>query len=113
MMRPRDLLAGGLIALLIFGIVSFVGHANGQTLREWFDSLKNQRGEVCCFNFDGQSVDDLGWKIERGKYHVWYNGAWNEIPDEAVVTVPNRLGRAHIWMRGDGSVRCFIPGPLS
>lgn len=111
MMRPRDVLTALFLTFWFLCLMQFASKA--QTLREWFDSLKNQRGEVCCFNFDGQSVDDLGWKIERGKYHVWYNGAWNEIPDEAVVTVPNRLGRAHIWMRGDGSVRCFIPGPLS
>lgn len=111
MLRPRNFLTAIFLALLFAAAMQFA--AKGQDLRQWFDSLKNQRGEQCCFNFDGTSVDDLGWKIERGKYHVWYNGAWNEIPDDAVVTVPNRLGRAHIWMRSDGTVRCFIPGPLS
>lgn len=84
-----------------------------QPLREWFNSLSSPAGGICCHNFDGISLEEDTWRADGGKYQVLVDGKWLDVPDLNVVTVPNRLGRAHLWMTPDGRVRCFIPGALT
>ncbi len=42
------------------------------------------------------------------------DGQWIDVPDAAVITVPNKYGPAVVWpIRYNGkvdSIRCFIPG---
>lgn len=83
-----------------------------ESLREWFNKLQNQQGHVCCHNFDGISMEETDWRTGNGKYQVLVKGQWIDVPPHAVVAVPNRLGRAHLWLNADGGVRCFIPGAL-
>lgn len=105
-----------LIACVAVAIwVVFVEKAKGQekSLREWFNSLSSPAGGQCCLNFDGASLDEAQWRTTPSGYQVVIDGKWVDVPDGNLVTVPNRLGRAHLWLRDDGSIRCFIPGPLS
>jgi len=83
-----------------------------QSLREWFNTLRSPAGGICCHNFDGQSLDEAEWRNAGGKYEVFIEGKWVEVPELNLVLVPNRLGRAHLWLRPDGGIRCFIPGVM-
>jgi hypothetical protein len=37
-------------------------------------------------------------------------GAWTQVPDEAVITEPNKFGRPLVWLDQRQDIRCFIPG---
>jgi hypothetical protein len=99
-----------LSALFIMAITRSYGQE--QSLREWFNSLRSPAGGVCCHNFDGISLDEAEWRNAGGKYEVLIEGKWVEVPEPNLVTAPNRLGRAHLWLRPDGGIRCFIPGVM-
>jgi hypothetical protein len=84
-------------------------------MREWFKGLHAQRnGIVCCDEPDGWRVDDVDWESKDGHYRVRLYGEWVPVPDETVVTEPNRFGPAVVWpyLDTDGTtqVRCFLPG---
>jgi len=38
------------------------------------------------------------------------NGVWTAVPDEALITEPNKLGRPMLWLDQLDRIRCFIPG---
>jgi hypothetical protein len=41
--------------------------------------------------------------------------SWIDVPDDALITVPNRVGRTMVWpLRFDGQIliRCFMPGSM-
>lgn len=93
-------------------------------LKEWFDGLRSGRGP-CCSDADGSALQDSDWEVKDGKYRVripllgYINPGqeqtygWVDVPDDAVLTVPNKYGRTMVWpiygMSGV-SIRCFIPG---
>ena len=84
-------------------------------MREWFKGLHAQRtGILCCDEADGWRVDDVDWESKDGHYRVRLYGEWVPVPDETVVTEPNRFGPAVVWpyLDTDGTtqVRCFLPG---
>jgi len=61
------------------------------------------------------AISDADWESKDGHYRVWLEGAWHDVPDDAVITVPNRAGRTMVWpMRGviGLTIRCFMPGPM-
>ena len=71
--------------------------------------------------FQGTTVEE-DTKLRRsiqaagGHYRVRIDGAWIDVPDEAVITEPNRIGRTMVWpIRGylGISVRCFMPGSMT
>ena len=86
-------------------------------LKQWFDTLRSGRGPCCSFA-DGQAIADIDWDTQRDGDHVHYrvrlNGEWIVVPDEAVVTEPNKYGRAVVWPYKDNDgktqIRCFMPG---
>jgi len=46
---------------------------------------------------------------------VRINGEWIDVPDEAVVIEPNRVGRTMVWpyfINGRPIIRCFMPGSM-
>jgi len=56
-------------------------------------------------------------------YQVMLEGQWVDVPDEAVLDVPNKYGKALVWyskswrskvtgQEGDFYIRCFLPGEL-
>lgn len=78
--------------------------------REWFNGLRSQSGAVCCFDADGL---DAEWGMIGSKFKVKIDGQWKIVPEEAVVTVPNRYGVSKVWVTPpNNAIRCFMPGPL-
>ena len=120
--------AGRWKKLLIFGgvllmpLVSNPGEARdldgryaNSPLKQWFDSLRSGKGP-CCSDADGSAVSDVDWESKSGHYRVRIDGEWHDVPDEAVITEPNRVGRTMVWpIRGyQGlSIRCFMPGSMT
>jgi hypothetical protein len=99
-----------------------VGHARDpdgryahSPLKEWFDSLRSGKGP-CCSDADGSAVSDVDWESSNGHYRVRIEGEWFDVPEEAVITEPNRIGRTMVWpLRGYGglTIRCFMPGSMT
>lgn len=107
-----------IVALVLFPAVALARddgrHANSP-LKGWFDSLKSGRGP-CCSDADGAALSDAEWKSEDGHYRVMIDGEWRDVPDDAVLTVPNLYGRTMVWpIRGWGglTIRCFMPGSMT
>lgn len=87
-------------------------HGNHGPLKAWFDQLASKKG-LCCSFADGISIEDVDWGTENGHYRVRLNGVWQNVPDAAVVTEPNKYGPAVVWPYSgpDGNgIRCFMPG---
>jgi hypothetical protein len=89
------------------------GRFSNSPLKPWFDSLASGKG-LCCSFADGFSVQDVDWDAQGGHYRVRIYGQWLVVPDDAVVTEPNRFGPAVVWpyndRYGNTQIRCFIPG---
>jgi hypothetical protein len=89
------------------GFAPFVGG------KSWFDRLASGNG-LCCSFADGFRVDDVDWDTQDSHYRVRLHGEWIVVPDNAVVTEPNKFGPAVVWpyMGTDGQteIRCFLPG---
>ena len=84
-------------------------------IKAWFDSLRSGKGP-CCSDADGSAVSDVDWESGNGHYRVRIEGEWIDVPDEAVITEPNRVGRTMVWpIRGYGglTIRCFMPGSMT
>jgi len=98
-----------------------LAHDSGQyagvdpALHAWFDKLASGKG-LCCSFADGVAVEDVDWDTggAGGRYRVRLDGRWIEVPDAALVTEPNKFGRAVVWPYQDSSgstqIRCFLPG---
>jgi hypothetical protein len=106
---------------LLFGLASQFSHARddgryaNSPLKPWFDSLKSGKGP-CCSDADGYAVADPDWESKSGHYRVRIEGEWWDVPDDAVITEPNRAGRTMVWpIRGWGglTIRCFMPGSMT
>lgn len=109
--------------LLILVALSAVGQAQARDTdgrwaqspnKEWFDGLKSEYG-LCCSISDGRAVDDPDWRRTEAGYEVFLNGGWLAVPPGALVTVPNKLGRAMVWPvfddeSGTWAIKCFLPG---
>ena len=89
------------------------GRFANSPLKEWFDHLASRNG-LCCAFADGVSVQDVDWDTQEGHYRVRIHGEWIVVPDDSVVTEPNRFGPAVVWpyndRYGNTRIRCFIPG---
>jgi hypothetical protein len=84
-------------------------------LKAWFDGLRSGKGP-CCSDADGTALSDVDWKTAGGHYLVRIDGEWIDVPDEAVITEPNRIGRTMVWpVRGylGVTIRCFMPGSMT
>lgn len=93
-------------------------------LKQWFDGLKSGKGP-CCSDADGSVVKDADWEAKDGHYRVRIprygteidgrpnDMIWVEVPDDAVITEPNKFGRTMVWpIYGYQGlqIRCFMPG---
>jgi hypothetical protein len=83
------------------------GRYANSPLKPWFDSLKSGKG-FCCSEADGRETE---YDIRESRYWVPVNGVWTEVPDDAVITEPNKAGRPMLWLDPLQNIRCFIPGP--
>ena len=84
-------------------------------IKKWFDKLASKRGP-CCSDADGFAVSDPDWESKDGHYRVRLEGQWHDVPDDAVITEPNRVGRTMIWpVKYPDSIhiRCFMPGAMT
>ena len=69
---------------------------------------------------DGTALSDVDWEAKGNHYRVRIEGQWFDVPDEAVITEPNRVGKTMVWpiynraLGGTLSVeiRCFMPGSM-
>ncbi|CCD87147.1 conserved exported protein of unknown function [Bradyrhizobium sp. ORS 285] len=96
------------------------GRYANSPLKSWFETLRSGKGP-CCSDADGTALSDMDWDMKDGRYRVRIEGQWWAVPDEAVVTEPNRVGRTMVWpvyyrelntgLRID--VRCFLPGSMT
>jgi hypothetical protein len=123
-MRPRRLRAPLAIcsaALMLAGAPHGQARDRGQyadtnpDLKAWFDRLRSGKGP-CCSDADGSAVSDVDWESDGGHYRVRLQGQWIEVPDDAVITEPNRVGRTMVWpMYGPLgiTIRCFLPGSMT
>jgi hypothetical protein len=111
------------LAAALLALASGPGHARdrGQyananpELKAWFEGLKSGKGP-CCSDADGTAVSDVDWQSHSGHYRVRLDGEWVDVPDEAVITEPNRIGRTMVWpLRGylGLTIRCFMPGSMT
>jgi hypothetical protein len=107
-----------LVAPLVLSSGSAMGRDDGRyadsPLKPWFDSLRSHLGP-CCSDADGVAVSDPDWESHQGHYRVRLDGQWVEVPDEAVITEPNRAGRTMVWPVKTAfgiSIRCFMPGSM-
>jgi hypothetical protein len=106
------------IAALLLALGSHLGHAHDPShpeLKAWFESLKSGKG-LCCSDADGTAVSDVDWQSSNGHYRVRLDGEWIDVPDEAVISEPNRVGRTMVWpLRGylGTAIRCFMPGSMT
>jgi len=106
-----------ILAVLLFGSATARddGRYSGSALKPWFDSLKSGKGP-CCSDADGIAIADPDWESTEGHYRVRLDGEWIIVPDEAVITEPNRAGRTMVWpIKGllGTSIRCFLPGSMT
>jgi hypothetical protein len=95
-------------------------------LKGWFDSLHSGKGP-CCSDADGTAISDVDWNApgqggnESRYYRVRIEGMWILVPDEALITEPNRAGRAMVWpvytrplnAPAQIEIRCFMPGSFT
>jgi hypothetical protein len=98
------------------------GRYRDAPLHEWFERLASGKG-LCCSFADGYMVEDADWDTKNGHYRVRVPKAlnskdmvWIDVPDEAVITEPNKAGRTMVWplyIYGALSIRCFMPGSMT
>ena len=118
---PLRTIGAGLMitgAALLYGCI--VSHARDDgryaqsLLKSWFDSLRSSKG-YCCSDADGRETQ---YDIRDGHYWLPLSGdgkEWTQVPDEAVITEPNKMGRPMVWLgyvgcKDANCIRCFIPG---
>src|SRR6266704_3455154 len=104
------------ITLTISAIEVCRAHDPGRPeLNDWFNKLASGKG-LCCSFADGTAIPMVDWETKGGKYRVRIDNEWIDVPEDAVITEPNRAGRTMVWpMRGylGTSIRCFMPGSYS
>ena len=103
-------------------------------IREWIANLHSVGSTSrCCQLEDGQILADTQWDFGTSSYRVFLVapdghtfadgslGKWFDVPPDAIVAEPNRLGHALVWTRwyfgddgrivADGAnILCFLPG---
>jgi hypothetical protein len=86
-------------------------------IKAWVKGLTDRNGNNCCDTADGYPAE-VEWDNDSGRYRVRIDGAWYDVPDDAVITQPNRIGYAVVWYHPryerDGRkvpvIQCFLPG---
>lgn len=84
-------------------------------IHKWMDQLRSGKGP-CCSDADGTALSDVDWDVQNGHYRVRLDGEWVVVPDDAVITEPNRIGRTMVWpIKGymGINIRCFLPGSMT
>ncbi len=103
------------IFLAIFVAPALAHDPSRPELNGWFDKLASGRGLGCSLT-DGVTVADPDWESRNGHYRVRLLGEWIDVPDDAVITEPNRVGRTMVWpmlFEDVISIQCFMPGSMT
>lgn len=101
------------------------GEISQQAVDMVFSPQLQSKRAVCCNEFDGRAPEAI-WDLADGTipnvhYKVKIEGQWVNVPDDAVLDVPNKFGTAVVWfsMTRYGPdkppsffIRCFLPGQL-
>lgn len=113
--------ARGFVVLLFAAVVLYLAAGSSRArddgryaqspLKSWFDHLASGKG-LCCSFADGVSVEDPDWTADGDHFRVKLEGVWVDVPEDAVITEPNKLGKTMVWPTSDGKIRCFMPGPM-
>jgi len=123
-MRLARLCAAALLGPMALLATSALARDDGRyansPLKPWFDKLSSGKGP-CCSDADGSVVLDADWESKDGHYRVRIQDKWWDVPDEAVVTEPNKFGRTMVWPMYYWSlgfldrveIRCFMPGTMT
>ena len=82
--------------MAIFVVPALAHDPSHPELNGWFDKLASGRG-LCCSLTDGVTVADPDWESRDGRYRVRLYGEWIDVPDDALITEPNRVGRTMVW----------------
>ncbi len=121
--------------LTLIALITPFGHARdrgqfvntGADLKAWFDGLRSGKGP-CCSDADGSAISDSDWESKDGHYRVRIPRlgyviegreqelVWVDVPEEAVISEPNRVGRTMVWpIYGymGVTIRCFMPGSMT
>jgi hypothetical protein len=114
------ILAGPTLTLHKAAARDLDGRYANSPLKGWFDSLRSGKGP-CCSDADGTALADVDWEAKGGRYRVRIEGQWWDVPDDAVIKEPNRVGRTMVWpvyispMGGPVriDIRCFMPGSMT
>jgi hypothetical protein len=79
------------------------GRHRDSPLHDWFEHLASGKG-LCCSVADGYMVEDADWEAKGRRYRVRVpvvanavDAIWVDVPDEAVITEPNKAGRTMVW----------------
>jgi hypothetical protein len=109
-------------------VVCFRGEVAMSTTTQGFVGLRHRISDdyggkiwICCAEADGHPLDEGEWDIKDNKYRVFIEGEWIVVPDDAVISGPNKFGKAIVWLRADAHIasgethnitriHCFIPG---
>jgi hypothetical protein len=134
MRKPVEAALWGAILIITATVLTIVfcvtararddGRYANSALKPWFDSLRSGKGP-CCSDADGSAVSDVDWESKNGRYRVRVPRStipggisemiWVDVPDDAVITEPNRAGRTMVWpIYGymGVTIRCFMPGSM-
>jgi len=108
------------VSLMVLGLGLAQARDDGRyansPLKPWFESLHSKDGIQCCDNADGMVLADVDWDIKDGHYRVRLDGQWIDVPNDRVITEPNRAGRTMVWpyyLDGNPTIRCFMPGTMT
>ena len=98
-MRPAGLCVAPLLGLTALLATSALARDDGRyansPLKPWFESLHSEFGQ-CCTDADGYVIADVDWESDRGRFRVRIDDEWVVVPDGAVITVPNKIGRTMV-----------------
>lgn len=139
--RRSDRCGTGFLLLAVTSAIALAGllwvnsarahdHARPE-MTPWFKELRSEKG-ACCDGSDAMHLTNTDWESREGHYRTKIpktgsdferarKGAtvemmWVDVPEDAVLTVPNLEGETMVWpMYGymGASVRCFMPGSMT
>lgn len=133
----RAIVAAAVIIWLVILAIGMMAAAHAHDhehpeLNQWFMDLKSGKG-LCCDGDEALHLTDVQWETageaghqhyrvkipvdaaayERARHGEEVDTMWADVPDDAVVDEPNKVGQAMVWpIYGylGASVRCFMPG---
>jgi hypothetical protein len=114
------------ISIIVLTLPAWAHDHDHPELNAWYETLKNANDVPCCDSSEATRVENVDWQSKcadgRCTYQVFIAKKWWDVPEWAVLTVPNRNGTALVWpiyYWNDGKpengissifIRCFMPG---